>query len=189
MNPGPLFIIRNHFYLLLLAFTFSALINFENTKIYLLLATTTKNPKRTLLYYFSLLSSHSLLSCYFIYCFIYCYFILFTRNLVLDNHTVELGAQGKGVVLQVVGRGWKEGYWTDPREFDINPRVTLVGKRYACYITLHLESQRIGTHRVASVIKTIFQRRCWGSAISFTVLPSPQFGLCKTPKLGEVAPL
>ena len=42
---------------LLLAFTFSTIINFEKTKIYLLSATTTTNPKRTLLYCFRLVSS------------------------------------------------------------------------------------------------------------------------------------
>jgi len=99
MNPGPLFIIRKHFYLLLLAFSFSALINLENTKILLLLATTTKNPKRTLLFSFYF-------SSYFIYCFILS-FIILIRNLVLDNHTVELGAQDKNFVLQVARRGWK----------------------------------------------------------------------------------
>ena len=57
MSPGSLFIIINTFYLLLSTFTFSALIKFENTKIYLLLAITTKNPKRTLLYRFRLVSS------------------------------------------------------------------------------------------------------------------------------------
>ena len=33
--------------------------------------------------------------------------------------------------------------------------------KHACYITLHLESQRVGIHR-AGVIKSIFWRRCRG---------------------------
>jgi hypothetical protein len=61
MNSSPLFIIINNLYSLLLAFTFLALINFENTKISLLLAITTNNPKIFLLL-FSLLSSFSFLS-------------------------------------------------------------------------------------------------------------------------------
>jgi hypothetical protein len=57
MNPGPPFIIRNTFYLLLFAFTIFALIKSENRKIYLFLANTTKNPKTSLFTHFSLLSS------------------------------------------------------------------------------------------------------------------------------------
>jgi len=57
MNPGPFLIIRKHFYLLLLAFTISAIKSCENTKTSLLLATKTKNPKTTLFTCFSLLSS------------------------------------------------------------------------------------------------------------------------------------
>jgi hypothetical protein len=51
------------------------------------------------------------------------------RNLVLDNHTVELETQGF-ILLYMIARR-REGENTlcsVPRQFDINPRVTLLGK-------------------------------------------------------------
>jgi hypothetical protein len=48
---------------------------------------------------------------------------------VIDKYTVELGAQYKNFVLQVARRGEGEIISLPIlREFDINPRVTLVGK-------------------------------------------------------------
>jgi hypothetical protein len=124
MNPGPLFIIRNHFYLLLLAFTFSALINFENTKILLFLATTTKNPKRTLLYCFRLLSS----LVYFPVILLLLFYFTNTETLCLTTTRWSWGHKARTCFVGC----WKRlerRYLPDPREFDINPRVTLVGKR------------------------------------------------------------
>ena len=45
MNPGPFLIIRNTFYLLILAFTFSALIKSENTKNIFTSCNYNQNPK------------------------------------------------------------------------------------------------------------------------------------------------
>jgi len=128
MNPGPLFIIRNTFYLLLLAFTFSALINFENTKIYLLLATTTKNPKIPLFTCFSLLSSFSFLSSIL---FIVIYFTN-TEALCLTTTRWSWGHKTKTLfcrLLDEVGRSFA----FVPREFDINPESPLWGK----FLLLH----------------------------------------------------
>jgi hypothetical protein len=48
---------------------------------------------------------------------------------VIDKYTVELGAQYKNFVLQVARRGEGEIISLPIlREFDINPRVTLVAK-------------------------------------------------------------
>jgi hypothetical protein len=99
MNPGPLLIIRNTHFTVFTVLYFSAIIN-KNTKTLLLSASINKNPKRTLLFCY-------LLFCYFIYCF-YLSLIILIRNLVLDNHTVELGAQDKNFVLQVARRGWRK---------------------------------------------------------------------------------
>ena len=91
MNPGPFLIIRNKPFTVFTVLYFSATIN-KNPKTLLLSARINKNPKRTLLF------------CYFIYCF-YLSLIILIRNLVLDNHTVELGAQDNMLVLQVARRG------------------------------------------------------------------------------------
>src|SRR4051812_10482643 len=93
MNPGLILIIRNTFPFHLLHFILSAIYYFENTKILSLLAITHKTPKNnsTILHiiYFALLDF-----IYFIYfSLIYLYFILLIRNLVLDNHLVELWTQ------------------------------------------------------------------------------------------------
>ena len=100
MNPGPLLNIRSTtFYCSFTVFTvlyFLATIN-KNTKTLLLSASIKQKPKKN----FTFLC---LLFCYFIYCFILSLIILI-RSLVLDNHTVELGAQDKRLVLQVARRG------------------------------------------------------------------------------------
>jgi hypothetical protein len=47
---------------------------------------------------------------------------------VPDNHSVELGTQEQGIVLQVAGRKMMRAFWTVPREFDINPEFLSWGK-------------------------------------------------------------
>jgi hypothetical protein len=47
---------------------------------------------------------------------------------VLDNLSVVLGTQERGIVLQVVGRRTSEAFSTVPREFDINPEFPSWGK-------------------------------------------------------------
>ncbi len=125
MNPGPLFIIRNTFILLLSCFLFAALFESENPKIFTFLNLHPKHqiqstPLQFLLSYF-ILSSFT--------CFIFTCVYLLTRNLVLDNHAVELGTQGFILFCRIARR--REGeiaLYSIPREFDINPQVTLVGK-------------------------------------------------------------
>ena len=155
MNPGPFLIIRTTFYLLLLAFNFFALINFENTKIYFLLATINKNPKISLFTSFSLLSSCSLLYCIFIIV------ICFTNieTLCLTTTWWSWGHKSINFALQVARRG-KEKLRLIPGEFDINPESPLWGK-HACCITLLLESQLTHLH---SVIKPHFLRHCRGAS-------------------------
>jgi hypothetical protein len=61
-------------------------------------------------------------------CFITIFYLL-TRNLVLDNHTVELGTQDFILLCRIARR--REGETTICsiiREFDIHPRVTVVRK-------------------------------------------------------------
>ena len=99
MSPGPLLNIRNTPFTVFTVLYFSAIIN-KNTKTLLLSASIKQKPKKNFTFYY-------LLFCYFIYCF-YLSLIILIRNLVLDNHTVELGAQDKNFVLQVARRGWKK---------------------------------------------------------------------------------
>ena len=176
MNPGPLLNIRNTtLYCSFTVLYFSATIN-KNTKTYLLSANINKNPKRTLLFCYLLL-------CYFIYCF-YLSLIILIRNLVLDNHTVELGAQDKNFVLQVARRGWRRSA-LDPRVFDINPRVTLVGKTRL----LHHSALGVPTswHSQSWCHQEYFLAPLPGIYSSITAASSSS--LVQTPKLGEVAPL
>ena len=146
MNPGPLLIIRNHFYLLLLAFTFSALINFENTKILLLLATTTKNPKRTLLYCFRLLSS----LVYFLVIFIIV-ILLIPKPCAWQPHG-GVGGTRQRLCFTGCWKRLKEGWLLKSPRVRYKLSSHPCGENHACCITLHLESQRVGTHCVASVI-------------------------------------
>ena len=115
--------IFNHKKTLLLAFTISAIKSCENTKISFLLATINKNPKISLFTRFSLLSSYSLLYCIFIIV------ICFTNidTLCLTTTWWSWGHKAINFALQVARRG-KEKLRLIPREFDINPWVTLVGK-------------------------------------------------------------
>jgi hypothetical protein len=45
----------------------------------------------------------------------------YIQNLVLDNHSVELGTQDKEIILQVADEN-EESFLDCPREFDINPK-------------------------------------------------------------------
>ena len=110
MNPGPILIIRNTFPTLLSSLLFSAIYYSENTKILSIPAITHKNPKTTLLSYISsrlhleTLFTFSFALCliylviyylhYYLFTFSYCVTLLI-RNLVLDNHLVDLGTQDK----------------------------------------------------------------------------------------------
>jgi hypothetical protein len=47
---------------------------------------------------------------------------------VLDNHSVELGTQERGIVLRVPGRRTIRAFLTVPREFDISPEFPSWGK-------------------------------------------------------------
>jgi hypothetical protein len=65
---------------------------------------------------------------YLLYCIViyftglayHIYFYLHS-HLILDNHSVELGTQERGIVLQVAGRRTSGAFSTVLREFDINP--------------------------------------------------------------------
>jgi hypothetical protein len=62
----------------------------------------TQNPKK---HHLLLLLSCLPSLLFLIYFTLYLYFILLIRNLVLDNHTVELGTQEKNFALQTGRRG------------------------------------------------------------------------------------
>jgi hypothetical protein len=60
---------------------------------------------------------------YFIVLYIIFYFYL-RSHLVLDNYSVELGTQERGIVLQVAGRRTTRAFSTVSREFNINPEFS-----------------------------------------------------------------
>jgi hypothetical protein len=63
---------------------------------------------------------------------------------VLIKHTMELETQGKTLLCMIARRrGRGDTSKPIPREFDINPRIILVGKIFSFYDTLRLESQWI----------------------------------------------
>ena len=132
MNPGLILIIRNTFPLHLSYFLFAALFQSENRKIFIYLICT-QNPKtnKPLPLLLSLLYLSSLL--YFSYYFI---LLLLIWNVVLDNHTVELGTQGFILFCRIARR--REGeitLYSIPREFDITLESPLWGK-YSADTTL-----------------------------------------------------
>jgi hypothetical protein len=47
---------------------------------------------------------------------------------MLNNHTVELGAQDKELTLQVVGQGWKKLYMLFSESSILNPESPFWGK-------------------------------------------------------------
>jgi hypothetical protein len=137
-NLGPLFIIRNTFPFTLSLFSFSFIINFENTKIFPLLHFTNQNTTtisfivyHCIAYYFSL---HIPIepSRYFLaplHLHIYFQFCILTHTLCLTITWWGWGRKANLFTLQVVWRGaGRVLVHTVSREFDINPRVTFVGK-------------------------------------------------------------
>jgi hypothetical protein len=63
----------------------------------------------------------TLLYCYLLYRTAYHIYFCLHSHLMLDNHSVELGTQERGIILQVAGRRTSRAFLTVPREFDINP--------------------------------------------------------------------
>jgi hypothetical protein len=112
MNPGPLFIIRNNFPFTLSLFSFSVIINFENTKTFPLLHFTNQNTKtisfivyHCIAYYFSLHIPAARDFLAPLYLHIYLFYIVYSfpilyiyTHLVLDNHLVWLRAQSKFIL-------------------------------------------------------------------------------------------
>jgi hypothetical protein len=142
MNPGPFFIIRNNFPFTLSLFLFLAIINFENTKTFPLFHFTNQNTTtisfivyHCIAYYFSLhipaardflapLHLHIYLYCIFISSFVYLHTPCAWKPLGEVERTKQIY-----FTLQVVRRmTWRILVHTVPREFDINPQVTFVGK-------------------------------------------------------------
>jgi hypothetical protein len=103
MNPCPLFIIRNNFPFTLSLFSFSFIINFENTKTFPLLHFTNQNTTiipftvyHCIAFYFSLHipASHQVIFwCRCIYIFTFSF--VYLTHLVSDNHLVRLRTQRK----------------------------------------------------------------------------------------------
>jgi hypothetical protein len=157
MNPGLLLIIRNNFPFTLSLFLFSVIINFENTKTFPLLHFTNQNTTtipltvyHCIAYYISLHipAAKDFLALLHLHIYLFSIAYLFSglytyTHLLLDNHLVRLRAQSNFFTLQVVRREtWRILIHTVPREFDINPRVTFVGKiKLPMLNTLLLESQ------------------------------------------------
>jgi hypothetical protein len=118
-----------------MSFLFSIIILSKNIKIYLNFCNHIKNTRTSLfiaLVYFMHLLFVNLF--YLLYLF---------RNLVLDNHSVELGTQDKEFVLQVAWQEWKEIFRLFPKSsiFTLSHPCEEI---YSCNNTLHLESQ-LGT--------------------------------------------
>jgi hypothetical protein len=134
MNPGPLFIIRNTFLFTLPLFLFLVIINFENTKIFPLLHFTNQNTTtisftvyHCIAYYFSLHAISDFLAPLHLH--IYFQFCILTHTLCLTTTLWGWGHKANLFTLRVVRRGTGRIHLhTVPREFDINPRVTLVEK-------------------------------------------------------------
>ena len=122
-EPGPFLIIRKHFYLLLLAFTISAIKSCKNTKTSLLLSTKSKNPKTTLFTCFSLFSSLVYFTA--IFTIVICFTNLDT--LCLTTTWWSWGHKAINFVLQIAWRGKEKLSLCSPR-VRYKPRVTLVGK-------------------------------------------------------------
>jgi hypothetical protein len=136
-----------HLYTLL----FSASFYSENTKIYLLSCTHNPNPKK---HYYRII--FTLLHCYLLYRTAYHIYFNLHSHLVLDNHSVELGTQERGIVLQVAQRRTTRAFATVPREFNINPEGNFTLATTFCTWSPNLA-------HLLSVIKTIFWRRCRGT--------------------------
>jgi hypothetical protein len=137
MNPGPLFIIRNTFPFTLSLFSFSFIINFENTKIFLYCISQTKTLQPYHLLF--IIALYNTLICIFpraisnflapLHLYIYFQFCILTHTLCLTTTWWGWGHKANLFTLQVV---WRRTeiilVHTVHREFDINPRVTFVGK-------------------------------------------------------------
>jgi hypothetical protein len=80
---------------------------------------------------------------------------------VLDNHTVELGAQDKDIALQVAKQGWKKLRLCSPR-VRYKHRVTIVGK-ISLTATLCTWSPSEVTH-LLYCHQEIFWHRCRGTS-------------------------
>jgi hypothetical protein len=141
MNPGPLFIIRNNFPFTLSLFLFLVIIKIQKYFIYCI--SQTKTLQLYLLWF--IIALHIALVCIFprhrifgavafAYLFIlYCIFISIFVYLHTPCAWQPLGeVEGTKQIyftLRVVRRGTgRILIHTVPREFDINPRVTFVGK-------------------------------------------------------------
>ena len=104
MNPGPLLNIRNTFPLYLLAVLFSPLINFENTKIYLLsylhLSTFICHHHHHLHFYFAITTI-----IFIFICFAFSYLFCFLESLAKLARTCDTlaGKQGSLFFLLHVG--------------------------------------------------------------------------------------
>jgi hypothetical protein len=96
---------------------------------------------------------------YFTVLHILFYFYLHS-HLVLDNHSVKLGTQERGIVLQVAGRRTTRAFLTVPREFNINLEFSSWGK-FTLAKTLRTWSPNLA--HLLSVIKTIFWHHCRGT--------------------------
>jgi hypothetical protein len=137
MNLGPILIMRNTKPTLLSTSRISALSYFEYPKILLRFANPIRNPKRPSLYCFTFISYYRLLY-FYIFTIL---FILLTRNLVIDNQTVELGTQGNlFCFVDFLKRRRGVIICQFPESSIFTLESPLWGK-YACYNTLHLESQ------------------------------------------------
>jgi hypothetical protein len=96
---------------------------------------------------------------YFTLLHIIFYFYLHS-HLVLDNHSVELGTQERGIVLQVARRRTTRAFLTVPESSILTPEFPLWGK-FTLATTLCTWSPNLA--HLLSVIKTIFWRRCRGT--------------------------
>jgi hypothetical protein len=138
MSPGPIYIIRNTFPTLLYALLFSALNYSENKKNIFTSLDTQLKPK-------NIITASYLFYCINIYFTVLhiIFTFIYIHTLCLITTRQSWGHKNEELFCRLLEEERQELFLLFS-ENSILPRVSLVGKIYSCYNTLHLESQ-VGT--------------------------------------------
>jgi hypothetical protein len=132
MNPGPFLIIKTPFTCFYILCT-----NYiQKYQKYIYFLQLQQKPKNIFTICYSLHSSFSLLSCILL---IVILFHFTNTEALLDNHTVELGAQDKETCFEGCWTRLEEASPLFPGSLILNPKSLLWGK-FSYYNTLDLES-------------------------------------------------
>lgn len=126
MNPRSNFNHKKHIFTVFIILSTCSTILIWKYKKHFLYLITHKTHKQLSLYHFYLV--YIVYSIYFTFITSF-YLQSLIRNLVLDNHAMDLGTQSKTLLCRIARvREREDTSKSIPREFDINPRVILVGK-------------------------------------------------------------